>query len=503
MPLSPLEFQRVFFVYETASAPVLSGLTASFGRGWTGIVGPNGCGKSTLLRLACGELEPTSGGIHRPGPVAYCPQRTDRPPPELQEFLSTDEPRACVLRGRLGLQADWLTRWNTLSHGEQKRAQLAVVLARQPAVLALDEPTNHIDSQTRDLLADVLDDFSGIGLLVSHDRELLDRLCRRCLLMSLGQVVLRSGNYSAARAQQQAEEASARAQRERLQHELRRIEREVSNRRREAARADKLRSKRHLDKHDHDGKGAINLARNTGKDGVAGRRMRQLEGRAAQAGARVDQVQVRPILKMGVALGGERARRPVLLRLDAGRLALGSDRWLVHPELVIPADARIGLTGKNGSGKSTIVRHIVDRLDLPAGRVVYLPQELDAERGATAATELRKLPDQVLGETLSHISRLGSDPRALLETAQPSPGETRKILLAMGMALQPHLIIMDEPTNHLDLPSIECLEAALADCPAALLLVSHDRRFLERLTRIRWHIVREERDSCVEGLHVH
>jgi ATPase subunit of ABC transporter with duplicated ATPase domains len=86
------------------------------------------------------------------------------------------------------------------------------------------------------------------------------------------------------------------------------------------------------------------------------------------------------------------------------------------------------------------------------------------------------------------ISRLGSRPQRLLESVAPSPGETRKLLLALGMTRLPYLIVMDEPTNHMDLPSIECLEAALVNCPCALLLVSHDQRFLEKLTQIRWHL---------------
>ena len=86
------------------------------------------------------------------------------------------------------------------------------------------------------------------------------------------------------------------------------------------------------------------------------------------------------------------------------------------------------------------------------------------------------------------VSRLGSRPEKLLGSDEPSPGETRKLLLATGMTFSPHIIIMDEPTNHMDLPSIECLEQALKDCPCSLLLVSHDRYFLNRLTGRQWNI---------------
>jgi ATPase subunit of ABC transporter with duplicated ATPase domains len=91
------------------------------------------------------------------------------------------------------------------------------------------------------------------------------------------------------------------------------------------------------------------------------------------------------------------------------------------------------------------------------------------------------------------VSCLGSRPQRLLESVEPSPGEIRKILLATGIANVPQLIIMDEPTNHLDLPSIECLEQALVDCPCGLFLVSHDRRFLDALARKRWHISEDRR----------
>ena len=86
------------------------------------------------------------------------------------------------------------------------------------------------------------------------------------------------------------------------------------------------------------------------------------------------------------------------------------------------------------------------------------------------------------------VSRLGSHPQRLLDSVEPSPGETRKLLLALGMTREPHIIIMDEPTNHMDLPAIECLEAALWECPCSLLLVSHDHYFLNKLTDIQWEI---------------
>ncbi len=125
-------------------------------------------------------------------------------------------------------------------------------------------------------------------------------------------------------------------------------------------------------------------------------------------------------------------------------------------------------------------------------RVTFLPQEVSASESRRVLEEVRALPRRQLGTAMTVISRLGSRPERLLETDLPSPGEVRKLLIALGVAREPWLIIMDEPTNHLDLVSIQCLETALDDCPAALLLVSHDRRLLDRLTRMRWVLTVQE-----------
>jgi macrolide transport system ATP-binding/permease protein len=158
----------------------------------------------------------------------------------------------------------------------------------------------------------------------------------------------------------------------------------------------------------------------------------------------------------------------------------------------------VAVTGPNGAGKSTLLRALLARLDLPPGRLVYLPQELPREETRAALAEARALPHARLGLVMTYVSRLDSRPDRLLESEDPSPGEARKLLLALGMERRPHLVVMDEPTNPLDLPSIECLEAALAEAACALVLVSHDRRFLERLARRWWRVAPDGQDSRLE-----
>ena len=482
-------FHDVVFRHDTASLPLFGGpVRAHLPRGFTGIVGPNGSGKTTLLRLATGALVPETGRVQAPASAIYCEQRTDAPPDGLADLLETTDAASCTLRARLGLDPAWGDRWSSLSHGERKRLQLGTALCAAPDLLALDEPTNHVDAETREILLAALRGFAGVGLLVSHDRELLDALCARCLFLDPSGAVLRPGGYTEGCAIAEDERAAAEHARASARRERVRLAHEASVRQAEAARADRRRSKRGLSRHDHDARGRLNLARVTGKDGMAGKLLRQLDGRVRQAQERESAIRVDKVRRLGIWLPGERARRDVLATLPAQRLALGGGRSLDLPDLVVrPAD-RIAVTGPNGAGKSTLVRQLLAASAVSAPRLTVVPQEIEAAAGRALLAEARALPHAELGFVMTIVSCLGSRPEQLLETHEPSPGELRKLLLALGLRRAPQLVVLDEPTNHLDLPSIECLEDALAACPCALVLVSHDRRFLGRLATLEWRI---------------
>ena len=489
----PIIFQNVSFTYEKASEPLISNLSVSFTRGWTGIVGANGVGKSTILKLATGILEPRQGRVVFPDFGIYCRQRTDDIPDQLEALIQALDGDAFEVRGRLGVEDDWTQRWDTLSHGERKRAQIAVALWRRPTVLAVDEPTNHLDAQARELLFAALATFHGVGLLVSHDREFLDELCRQCLFVDPPNAILRPGNYTQALLQAEADVTALQKQRDLAKAEYSRIKRETSKRRGAASQANRKRSKRGLAARDHDGREKINAARVTGKDGIHGKRLNQLKGRLTQAHKKMDSIKVKKIYEMGIWMPGAKSKRNALFKLDAGSLSLGGDLSLQYPDLSMKPDDRIALTGPNGSGKSTLINFIMQSLNVPDNAVTYVPQEIDMPASLDVMARVQDLPNEKLGQLMTIVSRLGSRPDRLLESVEPSPGEIRKILLATGIANVPHLIIMDEPTNHMDLPSIECLEHALTECPCGLLLVSHDRRFLNALVSKRWHISKYSR----------
>ena len=163
------------------------------------------------------------------------------------------------------------------------------------------------------------------------------------------------------------------------------------------------------------------------------------------------------------------------------------ERTLVFPPLFIGRSDHIGLVGDNGSGKTTLVKHLMAQM--PDGvRVLYIPQEPTDGQQEEARERLAKLASAERGRVLSIVAQLNSEPERVLEGDAISPGEMRKLMLALGILDSPELIIMDEPTNHLDLGSTEALERVLAAFPGALLLVSHDAALLEATTDITWRI---------------
>lgn len=485
-----IRFQDVSFGYSGAEEPLFSHLIMHAAQGWSGVIGANGAGKSTLLKLASGLMEPDTGIIEAPQRAVYCAQRTDEPPERFEEFLSDFAKPANVLRDRLGVEFDWLYRWPTLSHGERKRAQVAVALWQEPELLAIDEPFNHLDRDARDMIAQSLKTFRGVGLLVSHDRDILDTLCYQCIFLDPPLAVVRPGGYSKAVAAVEAERSAIENKREQEKREYKRIKKEATRRKDVESRSNGLKSKRGIAKKDHDAKSKRDLARLTGKDATAGKLKQHMENRLNKVKQRLEGLNVKKEYDLGIWFPEAVSHRNELFHLPAGSLELGEGRRLEFPQLVMKPTDRVALTGGNGSGKSTLIVKILDSLTLPTEHVTYVPQEISKKEAERIMEDVKQLPNEPLGFLMTVVRRLGSNPRQLLRSSTPSPGEMRKLLLALGLTRKPHLIVMDEPTNHMDLPSIRCLEQALAGCPCGLMLVSHDRRFLGALTSTAWHIPR-------------
>ena len=474
-----VHLDSVSFTYSSA-VDVLIDVSLSLGPTWHGLVGENGAGKTTLIRLILGDLSPTRGQMRldpSDAVVSFCPQIVEDLNPLVTEFARSWEAADAALRSRLGLDPENLERWQRLSPGERRRWQLAAALAARPDVLCVDEPTNHLDDDSSSVLVDALEDFRGVGVVVSHDRGLLDRLTTETILVADGRVDLRRGAYSAAAEEWRREDAEAGEKVATLRRERDRIRGRLQERHRkltETHQRDRVR-RRKAGVSDPDARSIVvknrqeNASRSqSGMAGVEAARLERLEDRLS--GTRVAR------RKGGsVAIDAEAARRPVLLS-HRGALTVG-DRML-HPEihLDIGRDTRLRVAGPNGSGKSTLLAALLERAPIPPERILWLPQELTRSERVELLRRVGSLDREPRGEMMAVAARLGIDPERVFDSEEPSPGEARKLCLAEGLGRRVWAAVLDEPTNHLDLPSIERLEEALADYPGALVVVTHDDR---------------------------
>ncbi|AUX27266.1 ABC transporter [Sorangium cellulosum] len=502
-----LRAQRLSFSYSDAST-ILADVDLCLVPGWYGIVGPNGAGKTTLLRLFAGDLAPEAGSLRldpRGAAVAVCPQAVERAGAAIHALAEAEDGAARRLRGALLLDPAELGRWDTLSPGERKRWQIGAALAGEPDVLLLDEPTNHIDADARALLVGALGRFPGIGVCVSHDRELLDALTVGTIRVDRGEARLYPGGYGAARELWEAEARGREEAHQRLRAEERQLRRRLGEERRAqaAADADRSKGKRIKGPRDHDARSMAadfrvstaeaRLSRNVGVT------RRKLEKVSAEAGT----FELEKAVGRSVFVGYERSPTPWLLVLDAPEIRAGGGdgRVLLRDvRLGLGREDRVRIAGPNGGGKTTLVKALLSSARVPADKVLVVPQELgEAEEQALLATARRLRPEE-RGRVMSLVAALGVEPGRLLASARPSPGEARKLMIAMGLGRHVWALVLDEPTNHLDLPSIERLERALADYPGALLLVTHDQAFGRSCTSILWTVadgeVRVSSDSA-------
>lgn len=485
-----LNLTNITYTYPGAANAALANTTATFTKGWTGIVGDNGCGKSTLARIACRQITPNEGSVSPALFAVYCEQDSTREPEALYDFATDWGRDAQEIRRVLGIEEDWAWRYASLSGGQQKRVQIACALWQRPDMLVMDEPTNDLDATTKRTVAEALARFNGIGLLITHDRELLDELPKQCLIFEGSTFVMRPGNHTKASDQAQNDHDTLVRQREDAKREKRRLDAEAARRRAEADRSQARRSKRTLGKHDSDARERIGRAIVSGKDGIATRASATMQRRAAQAGEALARNKIAKRYDGRFRDYGVTASAKSLTHLDGGELCAG-EFTLDIPELWIGPRDHIVLSGNNGYGKSLLVRKITTHVRENV-KVAYVAQEVDAALRKEALERLERYDSQQRGQILSIVGSLNSNPKRLADGADISPGELKKLLLAEQLVQDPHLLILDEPTNHLDLGSIEALTELLMDFPGAFLLVTHDRALQEKVARTHWHIEREE-----------
>ncbi|HSM04888.1 MAG TPA: ATP-binding cassette domain-containing protein [Longimicrobiales bacterium] len=450
-------------------APLLEDAVLYLERGErVGLVGRNGAGKSTLLRILAGHVVPDRGEVVRAdgARVAMLEQEVPRGLEGtvgalLSEGLAPDDPGLHrVHRVASLLEIDPNEDVGTLSGGQTRRALLGRALVTEPDVLLLDEPTNHLDIDGITWLEDRVARFPGCGLFVTHDRAFLRRLATRIVELDRGRLLSWDCDYDTW---------------------LRRQDERLADEERSRAEADRV-----LAREEAWIRQGIQ-ARRTRNEG----RVRNLERLREERARRRD----RPgEVRMRIETGGRTSARVVVARKAS--FAWGGRPVLREVDATIVRGDKVGIIGPNGAGKTTLLRLLLGDLEPDTGtvemgsslEVAYFDQhraELDEDR--SVAENVAFGSDHVTqgGErrhVLSYLQDfLFSADRARQPVSALSGGERNRLLLARLFVRPANVLVLDEPTNDLDTETLELLEALVVEFPGTVLVVSHDRAFLDNV----------------------
>jgi len=432
------------------------------------LVGRNGSGKSTLMKIAAGQIEPDSGEVFRqPGTtVRYLPQDPDLTThPTIGDYVNAgleeaDDPH----RGQRYLEAlglDPAGGTQNLSGGEARRAALARVLAPEPDILLLDEPTNHLDLPAIEWLEKELASLRSAIVLISHDRRFLENLTRSTLWIDRGRTQLLEKSFTHFEGWR-----------------------------------DTLLEQEELDAHKLDRK--IVREEHWVTHGVSGRRKRNMKRLGDLAELRKQRAErLKPTGDVAMTVAGGETSGKLVIRAEKIFKSY-DERPLVRDfSTRVARSERIGLVGPNGVGKTTLVRLLTGDLEPDSGTVKLGANVemlvIDQKRAALdlsatvrdtltgGGTDLVKI-----GDTTKHVMAYMKDFLFLPEQAKTavsrlSGGERGRLMLAMHLRQPSNLLVLDEPTNDLDLETLDLLQEMIADYEGTVIVVSHDRDFLDRI----------------------
>ncbi len=466
---------------------LLNGLDFLIPRGLTALVGPNGVGKTTLARLLAGELMPTAGSIRRDGPIGLFRQRQEPEALTVAEYLSTRYEWSLAAETLLE-PIDRQARCTELSGGQWMRVRLAGALGRD--FLILDEPTNDLDREGRRAVIEFLRGHPRGALLISHDRECL-QLCDEILELSNRGIARYGGGWSAYlhtrdRERQRFGEALERAKRERDQARVERVDeraRQEKRNRQGARRAARGGMPKLLS-----GARKRRAQVSSGKTEVA--TMCKLDSAVLAAHRALSEIKVDPV--MYPDLGGQELPAQALVA-EAQGFNVRFRNWIFAADLnfVWRGNLRLAVRGANGAGKSLLLKAVLDgggfesrgqlrRGDLAA---LYLDQRFSLlDEGKSILDNVRAASVQSESEIRTALAQFLFEGDAVFQKVRDlSGGERLRAALARAALSirKPNLLLLDEPTNNLDHANVALLETVVSGFRGALVVVSHDERFLE------------------------
>lgn len=506
------------------------------------LIGQNGAGKTTLLGCLAGKILPDGGTIFRRWPVERWglveQQQAVRKDWSVRDFVESGNPELYRLkRERIRLEQlmadggerlhehverygsvlerfqllggyDWeseveahLTRfhlsgetlYNRLSGGQKTRAQLARALMGDPLLLLLDEPTNHLDVETADWLEEWIRSYRGTVLFVSHDREWIDRLADKTVELSEKGTRSFRGGYADFKRERERERKEQEALYKKQQQQKRKLEEAIRRYREWYAKAHATAGERNpfLKK-----RAEKNRSRFQAKE----RALERLEKEKVERPKEDPRVQVR------FEEGAFEARH--LIRLEEADVGYGEETILREITFTLSRGDRMVVIGPNGSGKSTLLKLIAGKLPPrsgtvirhPALRVGYFAQELDnLKEDETILESLLRLPGMTQKEARNILAAfLFRKEEVHRKIGSLSMGERCRVAFVNLYFSEANLMVLDEPTNYLDIPTRERIEEALMQYPGALVLVSHDRSLLKRVSN-RVAVLRNERVEIYPG----
>lgn len=458
-----------------------------------GLVGWNGAGKTTLMKLLMRSLQPDSGSITTfPASlkIGYLPQSTDYTIHTDHEMM---EEAKDLLRttSELGL-AKSITREgassDTLSGGERLKLALAKIWSQTPQLLCLDEPTNHMDMRGVNWLISELNKFAGAAIIISHDRFFLDKTVSKIYEVEDCKLVEYEGNYSAYREEKQRRHNQQTRDYGKQQRKIKLIEDQVANLKQWSEKAHREAGKRdNPGERKQMGLKEFERVKAKKKDNQIKSKTKRLELELSKH--KVEKPKEEAQVKFEFETNGKRGKR--ILEAKGLTKQYGDQLLFEKSHFYVKHGERVGLIGENGAGKTTFIKMLLEQEDITKGslwksaslKIAYLSQEVsDLPSNKTAIEYLDLIGWERISRARTIFANMGMHEEKLTKPLKTlSLGEKTRVKLVHMIMQEYDVLILDEPTNHLDLPSREQMEATLSSFNGTLVVISHDRYFIEKL----------------------